>query len=73
MSLESRAKTTKCPRCGAESRVILKVGSSQILERLDNGVMPRAVERLHNVEEIMADRDAAHTIPEEPDGETEPS
>lgn len=72
MSLENRAKTTNCPRCGAESRAILKLGSSQIVERLDNGAMPRAVERLHNIEEIMADRDASHR-PEDDDGETEPS
>lgn len=43
----------------------------QMVERLDNGLMPRAVERLHNIEEIMAERDSKHAIAEEDDGNTE--
>jgi hypothetical protein len=30
------------------------------MERLDNGVMARAVERLHNVEEILDERSKKH-------------
>lgn len=50
----------------------MKVGSSQVVERLDNGIMPRAVERLQNIEEIMAERDAKHQV-EDPDGDAEVS
>lgn len=70
VNTQRREKTAKCPGCGAESRAILKVGSSQIIERLDNGLMPRAVERLHNIEEIMAERDAMRP-PEDDDGDTD--
>jgi hypothetical protein len=36
-------------------------GSVSIVERLDNGIMGRAVERLHNIEEIMNDRADKHS------------
>jgi len=56
VSLDKREKTHKCPKCGKESKAVLKMGSVQIVERLDNGAMARAVERLHNIEEIMEER-----------------
>ncbi len=56
LSLEKREKIQKCPKCGQDSRAIIKIGSSQIVERLDNGAMARAVERLHNVEELINER-----------------
>lgn len=65
-SLEQREKTMKCPKCGARSMVKLGVGTTQIVEKLDNGVQGRAVERLHNVEEIMEERNDKHTL-EQPD------
>jgi hypothetical protein len=34
----------------------LKPGTSRVVEVLDNGLMPRKVERLHNIEEIMQER-----------------
>jgi len=60
-SLPLRKKTQECVICHEEAEVILKVGSVQVVERLDNGAMARAVERLHNIEEIMDERDAKST------------
>lgn len=54
--LEKRAKTFPCPICQTESQPIIKAGSVSIMERKDNGAMGRAVEVLHNIEEIMEDR-----------------
>ncbi len=61
VSLPRRQKLYHCPECGAKSKVILRAGSVQILERLDNGAMARAVERIHNIEEIMEERSTKHT------------
>lgn len=60
ITLDCRKKTTLCPRCNTESRAIIKSGSFQTVERLDNGLMVRAVERLSNIEEIMEERNNAH-------------
>jgi hypothetical protein len=57
LQLEKRERSRPCPSCGADSRAVLKSGTMQMVERLDNGVMPRAVERLHNIEEIMDERE----------------
>jgi len=62
ISLEKRESTQKCPKCQAECRGIIKAGTSRTVERLDNGAMGRAVERLHNIEEIMSERDANHSM-----------
>lgn len=56
-SLPKRESSYVCPECGLDSKNVLKVGNSMIVERLDNGVMARAVERLHNIEEIVEERD----------------
>ena len=61
-SLEKRESTQKCPKCQVNCRGIIKAGTSRTVERLDNGAMGRAVERLHNIEEIMSERDANHSI-----------
>jgi len=60
-SLPKRQKSQKCPNCNEEARVLLNAGSVQVVERLDNGAMARAVERLHNIEDIMEERDAKST------------
>lgn len=60
LQLDKRSKTYACPQCQAESSAVLKGGTTQVLERLDNGLMARAVERLHNIEEIMSDRSDEH-------------
>lgn len=56
-SLEERMKTNPCPKCSIECKPLIRSGTSQVVERLDNGAMGRAIERLHNIEEIMEDRD----------------
>ena len=61
ISLPKREKVQKCPNCGSDSRVVIKGGSIQIVERLDNGAMARRVERLNNVEEIMEERSRKHS------------
>jgi hypothetical protein len=62
ISLPKREKNHPCPTCGQQSGPILKATSSiSVVERLDNGAMSRAVERLHNIEEIMNDRADKHS------------
>ena len=55
-SLDRRAKTAPCPKCEKTSPLVLRPASVQVVERLDNGAMARSVERLHNIEEIMEER-----------------
>jgi hypothetical protein len=57
ISLEKRLKEADCPVCGQKSPVILKPGTVRVTEILDNGAMVKRVERLHNVEEIMRERE----------------
>lgn len=61
VSLPKREKTYQCKQCGLDSAAILSVGSVQVVERLDNGAMVRAVERLHNIDEIMSQRSTKHS------------
>jgi hypothetical protein len=46
-----------CPECGAEQRFVTK-GQSMKMDTLDNGLMSRKIERLHNIEELNAERNA---------------
>jgi len=52
--LATRNKEHPCPQCGESSKNVFKVGTVQSVERLDNGLMARAVERLTDIEEIVA-------------------
>lgn len=61
LSLEKRDKSHPCPTCGGDSVSIIKAGTTRIVERLDNGLMAKVVERLHNVEEIMEERNDRHS------------
>jgi len=61
VSLQARVKEMPCDTCGGTMRSLVEVGSARTVEVLDNGIMARKVERLHNVEEIMAERDAKHS------------
>jgi hypothetical protein len=61
VKLDRRSRTSACKVCGVESTPVLTVGDTQVLERLDNGLMARAVERLHNIEELMEKRADAHS------------
>jgi hypothetical protein len=45
-----------------ESKAVLKPGTLRVTEILDNGVMVKRVERLHNIEEIMDERNASHSV-----------
>ena len=75
VSLNKRQKEMFCPVCKESSKPILKVSTFQVVERLDNGAMARRVERLHNIEEIMDERDAKHSkkvmekLEQEPDND----
>ena len=64
-SLEKRVKHVSCSAdgdCTVKCHPIIKASSSvQVVERLDNGAMARAVERLHNIEEIMEERSDSHS------------
>ena len=61
LSLDKRENKAKCPACQSESSAIIRVGGTSIVERLDNGAMSRAVERLSGIEEIMNERADKHT------------
>ena len=49
--LFKREETQAC-KCGAISKNLLKAGSVRVVDRLDNGLMARTVERLADIEEI---------------------
>ena len=62
----ARPKLAPCPKCGAEQRFTTQVQSMK-MDTLDNGVMVRKIERLHNVEELNAERNAkADSVNEDP-------
>jgi hypothetical protein len=46
----------KCVKCGAKMSRKVKAPSTLIMERLDNGVMARAVERYSDAEELFKKR-----------------
>ncbi len=69
VSLEKRERVFPCPKCQTSSRPLLRPGSMQMVERLDNGLMPRAVERLHNIEEIMEEREKKFRRKDDDEGE----
>jgi len=60
ISLQKRASYCKCPKCQADSSAIIKTGSVSIVERLDNGAMSRAVERMPDIDKIMEERCKKH-------------
>lgn len=45
-----------CLECNKPSSVVLKIGTTVVNEKLDNGAMGRAVERIHNIEELIEER-----------------
>ena len=62
VSLPTREPNRSCPECGAAALPVLRGGTVRVVEVLDNGLMGRKVERLHNIEEILderADKDSA--------------
>jgi hypothetical protein len=71
VSLDKRVPLCQCPICEAESKPVLKMGTVRVVERLDNGAMIRRVERLHDVEEIMEERDRAHSGASDADSEND--
>lgn len=56
VSLGRREKKVPCKKCHELSDIVLKVGTTVVHERLDNGAMGRAVERIHNIEELIEER-----------------
>lgn len=70
VSLPKRETSVPCSKCQSKSYPALKAGTISVMERLDNGAMGRAVERLHDIEEIMNKRADDHTAATtEPDEE----
>ena len=51
--------------CGGIGKPVYAVAPTKIMEKLDNGLMARAVERVHNIEEITAADADAHSGPAE--------
>lgn len=61
--LDERVPTVPCElsdTCQGEAAPVLKPCHVKIVEQLDNGVMVRKVERLHNIEEILEERSDRH-------------
>lgn len=46
----------KCKACGGDLRRAATGATSQVVERLDNGLMPKAVERLADAERLFQER-----------------
>lgn len=61
---ETRPALVDC-QCGGKP-VFVTGGSSMVMETLDNGVMARKLERLADVEEKIADRNALVNKPDDP-------
>lgn len=61
LSLPKRQYTAQCPKCGAMCKHVFKAATMQVIERLDNGAMGRAIERLANIEEILKERAQRHS------------
>ena len=53
---KSCVDTAACISCGGKVKRVATGPSSQIMEKLDNGIMVKAVERLHNAEELFEER-----------------
>lgn len=45
-----------CPGCGTKLKRVAKPPTSRIVEERDNGLMPRKVEQLADIQEIIKDR-----------------
>lgn len=56
-SLPKREKHISCPKCGQESKNILSVGTSRVVEVIDTGTMARKVEWLKDIQEIIDERE----------------
>jgi len=54
--LSRGTSTHSCPKCGADAERIVRGGSVVVTERIDNGMMGRAVERPVGIEEMMDER-----------------
>lgn len=50
------AKQARCPACTNTLKRTPKPASTTVLETLDNGLMPRKVERIADAERIFAER-----------------
>jgi len=75
VSLDERLPEVACSTglesgtCGGPMKPVLKPGNVKIVERLDNGAMARRVERLHNIEEILAERSDKHSVKQDDEDE----
>jgi len=58
--LDTGTKSHQCPKCSAISARQLKVGSVTVTERIDNGLMPRPIDRIQNIDEMIDQRNAIH-------------
>lgn len=47
-----------CPKCGTALRRDPRPPSTQVMESIDNGIMPRRVERLADAQRLFKDRAA---------------
>lgn len=65
ISASTRLPSARCSVCGKDGLPVIKAGTSSVRERLDNGAMARAVERVHNIEELIEDHAATGDVVDE--------
>lgn len=58
--LKASAKEHSCPKCKVTSKRIPKLAHTTVMEVLDNGLMPQAVERMQNIDELLQERKDLH-------------
>lgn len=55
-------KMIECPKCNSLSKRVLAIGTSKVVEVIDNGLMIKAVERPVDIEELMIQREEAYKV-----------
>ena len=53
-------KKYSCTKCGKESERIVSVGTVKVVEKIDNGLMIKPIERAVDIEELMNERNSKY-------------
>lgn len=54
--LSTQKKEYECPKCNKKAKLQLNAGSVNVVEKIDNGYMPRAVTWIKDAPEVMRKR-----------------
>lgn len=58
--LDRGTRSELCPKCGHESKRIVRAGSVTMTERVDNGLMSKRIDRIQDIDELIDQRNAIH-------------